>query len=96
MICFSFILGLFWHLLDSDNTTNGSFLDGQTGFPIPTITKTGFLYDKINYTPYKNLGPMIQLLESDVRTGFQLKVEDLQNKPWLSTEITNLFSSYGY
>ncbi|RMB56788.1 hypothetical protein EAX61_13405 [Dokdonia sinensis] len=91
-----FLNGLLWHYQDQ-SVANELINDGLILRNGVTGANLGNLRDRVWAAPDNDLSPMIELLESDVRSGSDLRQEAINNNPPTSTNRINLlFESYGY
>ena len=88
-----FLTGLFWHLQDQENGVGNLGRDLRNGLNNNFIND---LVDEVGLASDNNLSPMMELLESNIKSGFDLKARTINLHSGGTNRINNLFESYGY
>lgn len=87
---FWLLSGLLWDVVDNSQETNSTRVNGMTDAYLNNIV------DNLQIGNFSNLSPVYNCLTSTTKTGGQLKSKLLTNYPSKSTQINQLFTSYGY
>lgn len=87
---FWLLSGLFWDIVDNAQETNSKRVNGMTGTFINNIV------DNLQIGNFSSLSPIYNCLTSTIKTGGQLKSTLINHYPNKTTQINQLFTSYGY
>ncbi|MBR0176534.1 MAG: hypothetical protein IJQ11_03810 [Bacteroidales bacterium] len=87
---FWFLSGLFWDIVDNAQETNSTRIDGLTGAFKNTII------DNLSIDGLDNLSHLYNCLTSSTKNGGQLKAKLITNHADKTSQINELFTSYGY
>lgn len=87
---FWLLSGLLWDVVDNSQETNSTRVNGITNAYLNNIV------DNLQIGNFNNLSPVYNCLTSTTKTGGQLKSKLLTNYPNKTTQINQLFTSYGY
>ena len=87
---FFWLSGLFWDVVDNAQETNSSRINGMTNAFINNII------DNLKIGGLNNLSPIYNCLTNTTNNGSQLKVKLLSAYPNKTSQINQLFNSYGY
>lgn len=87
---FWFLSGLFWDIVDNNQETNSTRVDGLTGEFKNNIV------DNLKIGNFDNFSDVYNCLTSSTKNGGHLKSKLITNHPNKTSQINELFNSYGY